>query len=72
VVLVDHGSMSRVIDMNDEKLKTLEQIREFMAGTKGVGFTHQKEPEWMTMKDERVCQIRKSTIRAVFGVSSPI
>jgi hypothetical protein len=28
-----------VIDMHDEKLKTLEQIKEFMAGTEGVGFT---------------------------------
>jgi hypothetical protein len=33
--------MSMVIDMNDEKLKTLEQIKEYMAGTEGVGFTHQ-------------------------------
>ena len=31
--MVDHGSMSMVIDMNDEKLKTLEQIKEFMAET---------------------------------------
>jgi hypothetical protein len=35
--------MSMVIDMNDEKLKTLEQIKEFMAGTEGVGFTHQPD-----------------------------
>ncbi len=41
--MVDHGSMSMVIDMNDEKLKTLEQIKEFMAGTEGVGFTHQPD-----------------------------
>lgn len=43
MVLVDHGSMSMVIDMNDEKLKILEQIKEFMAGTEGVGFTHQPD-----------------------------
>jgi len=40
-VLVDHGDMSMVIDMNDEKLKTLDQIRNFMAGTEGVEFCHQ-------------------------------
>jgi len=34
-----------VIDMNDEKLKTLEQIREFMAGTEGVTFSHQPDPD---------------------------
>jgi len=34
-----------VIDMNDEKLKTLEQIREFMASTEGVEFTHQPDPD---------------------------
>jgi hypothetical protein len=35
--------MSMMIDMNDEKLKTLEQIKEFMAGTEGAGFTHQPD-----------------------------
>jgi hypothetical protein len=34
-----------VIDMNDEKLKTLEQIREFMAGTEGVTFSHQPDSD---------------------------
>jgi len=34
-----------VIDMNDEKLETLEQIRSFMTGTEGVEFRHQPETD---------------------------
>lgn len=32
-----------VIDMNDDKIRTLEQIRNFMSGTEGVQFRHQPE-----------------------------
>ena len=56
-VLVDHGDMSMVIDMNDEKLKTLDQIRNFMTGTEGVGFCHQPE------KDNRYQHIEDALCR---------
>jgi hypothetical protein len=61
--------MSMVIDMNDEKLKTLEQIKEFMAGTEGEGFTHQPDrtpgtsepsgPEHSTYISQSLRQIRE-------------
>jgi hypothetical protein len=44
-VLVDHVDMNMVIDMNDEKIKTLDQIRNFMTGTEGVEFCHQPEKD---------------------------
>ncbi len=43
MVLVKHGNMSMVIDMNDEKLKTLEQTRESMAGTVMREYVHLRE-----------------------------
>jgi len=51
--------MSMVIDMNDEKLKTLEQIKEFMAGTEGVGFTHQPDRDtWYQHIAKVLCRLR--------------
>ncbi len=48
-----------VIDMNDEKLKTLDQIRNFMTGTEGVEFCHQPEKDNRYQHVEDVlCRLR--------------
>lgn len=58
-VLVDHGDMSMVIDMNDENLKTLDQIRYLMTGTEGVEFCHPpgKDNRYQHIEDT-LCRLR--------------
>jgi hypothetical protein len=65
--------MSMVIDMNDEKLKTLEQIREFLAGTEGVEFTHQpdRDTRYQHIADV-LCRLRYYPLNKGSSLSSSL
>ena len=51
---IDHQGM--VTDLNESKLATLEQIREFLAGTSDVGFTIPAEEPRLRVRIDTVQQ----------------